>query len=673
MQTKSLVDELREKLEGYYNDPNMEDPKPPFDFKIGWCADYDRLFTGESDSETSIESLENLDKVGNRLILSARGGAAKTTILRRLARTLLKRGAIPIMLDLKRWRPTHEVARRSLQSYAELLEFLFEHVGPSGFGSGLLDAIPSKKRKVLLVDGLNEIASPLGQDVIRALDEAVSFTPTTDVIVADRLVRRTFVDPSRWQIATLLPLSREAIRSALIEVFNNAKRYDGTGHDNQVLLTSPYFLNQVLKDEPSDFATYFAKHVGLSEDEVSTLAAAAFQAYQRDASRLFSLAYFKRVVGPAILDRLVTSRDIVVVEDQAYFEHHLKHDYLAAVHLAADQDLWTSDSFDLVSFHASSFDALSMALEQITDTDDADLFVRRLYDWNLYGSAYALTESATGVPRNHPASEEMETAILAMLAIRRWDPMMSTRTKAADALRLFPKETSGPYLSANSVDAVKSIVAATSGEKPWYNQWKRLFANMGAVRLSTPNSLELLKDPESLIGWTWSNVLKSSGLGSSEQMELRTTLVDRSADATTRWRVAHVLGSFPTRENAEALLESIDTSEHRWVRYGATRSLIEMAAETNDDDLRNAIMSSLEDKLDVFEADARSEQELRSALLIAPDVATPEWPKAALGLVRAFFDAQETEEARDDWHRLAYEIRALYGNAGVPREEDLTA
>ena len=76
--------------------------------------------------------------------------------------------------------------------------------------------------------------------------------------------------------------------------------------------------------------------------------------------------------------------------DDASFRHHLIHDYLAALHMAQDRSTWTPGGFDTITLTASSFDPLAMVLEQLPDPADADLFLRRIYDWNFYGAAYAL-------------------------------------------------------------------------------------------------------------------------------------------------------------------------------------------------------------------------------------------------------------------------------------------
>ena len=78
------------------------------------------------------------------------------------------------------------------------------------------------------------------------------------------------------------------------------------------------------------------------------------------------------------------------------------------------------------------------------------------------------------------------------------------------------------------------------------------------------------------MGWTSSNVLRRKALTNQQQQTVRQTL-QNAPEPVVRWRGAHVLGRFPSMENAGVLLDSL-TRDTREVRYGSTRSLIEMAA-----------------------------------------------------------------------------------------------
>ena len=103
---------------------------------------------------------------------------------------------------------------------------------------------------------------------------------------------------------------------------------------------------------------------------------------------------------------------MIVNEDQAYFDHHLYHDYLAARHVAAHLELWNDTHFDAITFGASSFDTIALVLQQL-DLEQTDIFLKRVYDWNPYAAAYALSDT-----ENSTTTPETLFVISAMLADR---------------------------------------------------------------------------------------------------------------------------------------------------------------------------------------------------------------------------------------------------------------
>jgi len=58
------------------------------------------------------------------------------------------------------------------------------------------------------------------------------------------------------------------------------------------------------------------------------------------------------------------------------------------------------------------------------------------------------------------------------------------------------------------------------------------------------------------------------------------------------------LGKFPSQENAGLLFEALENDGYHWVRYGAARSLVEMSAITENDELRKYILNKLTELLE---------------------------------------------------------------------------
>ena len=114
---------------------------------------------------------------------------------------------------------------------------------------------------------------------------------------------------------------------------------------------------------------------------------------------------------------------------------------------------------------------------------------------------------------------------------------------------------------------------------------------------------------------------------------------------TIRWRIVHTLGAWPSQDNAQLLLEALG-DEHVWCRYGAVRSLVEMAARTTDPNLRQRILSSLSERWRRLDSEPLSQLAWASRY----ETADAEWPAAIQPLIEEVRDAQQGEE-RERWER----------------------
>ena len=233
---------------------------------------------------------------------------------------------------------------------------------------------------------------------------------------------------------------RQTPRSVGFLATQGLKLWDAADRQNKTLLETPFFLNEFLKEEDvqtlilspgsSMIRSYFDSHVGLNEGEFSRAARAAFEVYRDDQSRTFPLSQFREFAGGDATEKMLAAGILCGGEEATYMSHHLHHDYLASRHLVAEPMTWNRDAFDVLTFSASSFDAVAMAIEQIADSTRADLFVRKLYDWNAYSAAYSVAEAMQS--RSY-VSEPMLCIMLAVLAERRWD-MISPRHKGRKTL-----------------------------------------------------------------------------------------------------------------------------------------------------------------------------------------------------------------------------------------------
>ncbi|OJU15969.1 MULTISPECIES: HEAT repeat domain-containing protein [unclassified Sphingomonas] len=631
--------------------------EPAFSLLTRWSRSYDSIFAGELGVTLREEEVLDHSLSTGRAILSGRGGDGKTWLLRRLFRRAIDAGIVPVFIDLKQWTGA---------DYEGWREWTQDHVGAgadflvrrfSGLGLGIidLDRLPPNVRKIIFVDGLNEITAKAGLEVLTVLDEIVAYYMNTSVIVVDRLVRRDLPSPTRWWIGTPLPLASDEIRRHLPK--------DAAVVEND-LRSSPFFLDAALRSGASGggrvamLDRMVHEHFGLTDAEVGTVAEACFAAYSAARSRMFDVVAFGEKVGQPILDKLEQSGAIKIDGTNGFFQHHIAHDFLAATHVARlDSALWTPGLFRELSFDASSFDAVELAFEQLAERP-ADLFLQKLYDWNLYAAGYALAQRRQG---DTPVGAEMRTVILAMLGDKCFDPVIATRQRAADALRLMQIQAAVPFRQATTLAELCAVVDAIGSDVPWFNEWKEVF-RISETQAIEPATLAKIIEDNSILGWTVANVAKRVVDRDWILPQLAQWLAD-SPNATVRWRIAHVLGAVPRQEALHCLQELVDNDPDEDVRYGATRSLVELATIAGPE-LREQARTAIAVRAQSISRSDRIARELRSSLLVDPSIAPAGWLFFVQACVQALFLATERLRERDLWRGCLNEAEKLY--APVP-------
>lgn len=623
---------------------NNPPPQPEFDLSVGWAAGYDGLFGGKLERSTPIEELVEVALRRGRVLLHAEGGTGKSAIVLRLLRHALAHGHLAVLLDVRRWTPPlfdewGEAADNELYR----MNLLFEHLGAQAVSEAELSLAPPSRKRVVLVDGINEVPSAVGGSILTALEAFAWRNPAAGVIATDRLARRELPSDA-WQLATIEPIST-ATASQVLQA--------DVPEEAAPLLRTAFFLDLAVKqglDSTSSsraFRHYFEQHVGLGPAQIVAAGAAAFDAYATERRRRFPFAPFRAVAGDRTTEALIESGTLILDGDEAYFIHHLYHDYLASAHLAADPEKWTSEHFDALTFKASSFDALAMALEQLDDPTRADDLLRRVYDWNFYGSAYALAKGRTLGASD--VSKQMETALLTMLAERRWDVLRSTSERVTDALQIFPGETASALLDVRDLDELIAFVNQLPIEGEAFYRWRTLFSTPPGSDGDT-DTIALLEGEDSLLGWTAANVLKRVRLNDEQQEYVRRLLAE--APETVRWRASHVLGAHPSAANVEALAAALHDGYH-WVRYGSIRSLVEIAAR--DPELRSSAFERVRASLDALADDSSTIQEFERALILREP--PPDWADAVEPVIEQMWAAAETIELQDHWRRVAYDVQ----------------
>ena len=633
--------------------------KPPFALLTGWSRSYDAILSGEFATTLHEGQILGHALATGRAILSGRGGDGKTWLLRRLHARALGAGDIAIFVDLKQWTGGDYAkwTEWTRDNVGDGADFLFRQFSGLGLGAIDIDRLPPETRKVVFVDGLNEISAKVGLEVLTVLDEVVASHINMSVLVADRLVRRELPNLNRWWIGSPLPLTHDEIRKHLGK---------GTAVAADDIRTSPFFLDAELKAGPGggrraatlERLVHF--HGGPSEAELLIVSKAAYDAYLQSRSRMFEREAFELAVGQSLAARLQESGTIRFTEAGGFFHHHIVHDFLAAYYVSRqDTGTWGPPLFRTLSFEASSFDAIELAFEQL-DREHADLFLQKLYDWNLYAAGYALAQARQA---DDPVGPEMRTVIFAMLADKRFDPVLATSQRASDALRLMQLADAQPFRDAANITEVCAAVQLVDSEAPWFVTWKGLFslAETGDV---SDAALALIREDDSIMGWTVANVAKRGADG--ERMIPRLTQwLQSGPSATVRWRIAHVLGSLPSASGLEQLLTLIDRDEDEDVKYGAVRSVVELATIA-DPELRATTGAEIERRAAAISSSYRIARELRSSLLINPAKAPEGWLDFVRNCVKSQFLATEKLGDRDLWRGCLNTAEKLYRPAAAP-------
>jgi hypothetical protein len=635
-------------------------PKPPFEYSIGWAKDYSTLFRNDVMRRGDIDDLLKTASRFGRVMLCGRGGSGKTTVLRRLAIAAAERSLVPILIDLRRWSFLDEQNWRLLSNEASpRMDFLLSHFGKGLASVQELDLLSTKETKILILDGINEVPFNCGNEIIATVDETVAVLVNACALVSDRLIRRP-IRSRRWAFALVEPLSREAIKKAWSEANRSISVLEKASAAEVSLLDTPFFLDEAIRDglsgaSPADsLRKFFVTHSSLSDGELQLAARAAYEAYREYRSRTFSLKDFEKISGNKTAQKLRESNVLICKGDQCYFRHHLHHDFLAAFHLAKNQTIWNHDAFNIVTLNGSSFDAIGLTLAQV-GSSIADDFVRKIYDWNPYAAAYALSPDEEGV--GNIISAEMEHVILCMLAERRWDPVLATVERAEDALSIFPTPDARRYLSASDLSEVAKIVSAVQSDEEWFQTWRKLFIRLSGS--ATSDEINLISDEDGVFGWTAANVLKRLKLTSVQQKILREKA--KKGTVAVRWRVAHVLGAFPGDTNFALLKRLVTQDPDEWVRYGSIRSIVEMAARAPKQ-LRNRIFLFLGESAGLLKSRRRVLDEFARAVLLRPDCVPANWSIAVGRVVRELLHHSDDVSQLDRWARLLASLRETYAS-----------
>lgn len=521
----------------------MTPPAQYFGYSI-WLADAFEDVLDRASAKTAPLDIGAFSELVQRTactLLQARGGAGKTYIANGVCNLLRGRGV---------WAAV--VPALSIRGDEPLADVMNENDDSPG---------------LIVIDGLNEVDRPTGERILDTIGPFTATNPHISFLVTDRLTRRPNASPF-WKHATLGPVPDDVIRTIAETEPTEA-------------LSIPFYLERHSSGSAAHqiLAESISRYV--ADEQLPLLGEAAYMSYQKHNRRALDRDITIAALGQETWQTLLDAKAVEATGGQVldfHFEHHLLHDFLAARHLATNDQLWHGDGFDVVTLKASSFDALALALTQVRTDDAVEDLVQRIYDWNFYAAAYMLEEDRGGDRR---ISDALRIALLGALAEKRFDDVVPTVVRVEDALRVQQSPLAAELLTATDRD---DIVRTLTGQLPtrpptWFAVWLDQYAREDGASASEAD-VEKITSAQPVVGWGAANALRRMTLPQESHAELRRLLAEHES-ATVRWRAAHALGTHPSEENLRSLRAALTREPPiSWVAYGALRAEFEQVRRT---------------------------------------------------------------------------------------------
>lgn len=203
------------------------------------------------------------------------------------------------------------------------------------------------------------------------------------------------------------------------------------------------------------------------------------------------------------------------------------------------------------------------------------------------------------------------------------------------------------------MEEVFAIVESFDTTESWFETWRRLFTTRSEGRVSDRDVARLAREG-SLVGWTMANVLKRVRASEGQLLQVRDWTSHE--EFIVRWRAVHVLGAKPSDRNRDAVLAALRDSE-KWVRYGAVRSLVEMAALTPIRESRTRIFELLVERLEDAGSDPVVEGEFAKAIMVRrPPVG---WQEDVAPVIDYLWGSSRSIEEQDFWRDVAQQVSVL--------------
>jgi nucleoside phosphorylase len=563
-------------------------PLPPFQFTANTAETYDRLRAGALRSENEgIDSLIPSD-VTPLVALYGGGGAGKSTILRRLFSGIHAQVRSPVLIDLTEYKKRAASGKRSKQRRRRadgrgpgLVERVLEASMPRLSKRQLEGVARRTGRLVLLLDGLNEVSREARNAILNYCLQ-LHRGMRAHVLVTDRFGSGEGLEAFLATAVNLLPAN--IVEAQYDEKFGRGtfgELDESARHIHRI----PFFLALALQlGHSSEGATtesrmlerFLTERCGVTSAHIDRSAKATLGASDRESLNV-DLPLFRKTAGRSLAGRL--QRDGILSSAGSRFEHHLWRDYFFARGFARlGHRTWTDDRFDTATMIGASRESLSMTTEQLKGAGIVDRFIKKVYDWNYFAAADCIVD----LPSDGTVgpSRPVRLAILALLAEKRFDRVERTRERAESSLRRHQDGLGRAFLQVGSPQELLEYVRESDERGEWFTLWKGVFTKEGGNVL-LGKEVNLIEDEDSILGWTVANVIRRT----APSVAVKGNLIrlykrwSRSRHRrSVRWRIVHALGRYPEGDAVSLLIHAFEHDAYDWARYGAVRSLTEIAA-----------------------------------------------------------------------------------------------
>jgi hypothetical protein len=687
------------------------------DLRLRYCENFAEVFEVHRNSSADTEYVEGRDLRALELarvlrgdervtFLHAPGGAGKSTFLYELLLAAPDVDLVPFLIEFS---AGGDFPSSSLDLEAQLKSW-FEKYGGYGKADKLLElaADPSDNLKPLLViDGLNQISA--WQTVLTNIDTlSKGALSGATIIVADRLVERSSVREEAFRHAVIPPLAPSAYAAVVESKYPNKVLEDAAWRP---ILASPIFLNLLMKAPkpaansiPSRFqilSTHFRNECELSTEDLRTLADFAFAAYQDLHQTGIPQTYYDKFFDANPLKARVEDKGLIhrigkggTVE----FRHQLLHDALAALKVASatiaeEEQLLRGPAFDVLSINSASPDAIELALEalqnpaellaQRSDPLEPREFLDAVFDWNYWITLQCV--ASFDRRGDSPLPDWIRHAIYGHNLERRFDPYVHTSLRAERMKTLVPAEL--PYRNVDSRTEIRAKIAELVAKQPSLDPKEDEYRKewLAVYRRETPFTRDDMRlfVRDSFIAWMTSNVVRRFENPPEVTRELawmyeisRRTSDSVPKAAAFRWRLVHALGR-GTPDGFDTLFAAtLDPLENPNVRYGAVRSLVELAVTRAEKPERDKALARLHESLpELFKGDAaRVRKELRRTCAFNEPYVEgrrgwlDDWMKSGIQqfitILRRGAELAESEQEAEIWGKWAATTSSIAGYMG---------